>query len=715
MSTILITPSNTLAKMRFQEPFVSEGLNKKLNGIIPNGIVRGGDLVTNTAALQVRIDADPNTGDSVYSYIDANGHQLTFRQVGAIVLDLAPVASTSVYIAAFIQYTTSTATVVQWRAYTLAELTTAPVAEAPEVIVVGRVDVPAGGPIVASEITPELRRDAWANIAKSTSPWVQVVENGHWDMAEETTISGSALSHVVSWSNTLLLGASYTWRIVTTAPLSGAHELEILGDGGSDEVQTFFGDRQVGVRPGELIRVRFSIRGSVWGGIGASGVQGVRLTFYDKNKQVLSTQDVTDSTLSGTFAYTLVDDIVEVPASAAFMCYAMRLDTDALTPSGSIFFDEIRVWKQSSQVLEEDTRQRLGFDTGVAGAAHLTPVATLGATIDDVINETRRVLNGGVTGGIANVVAAIMGETANGFDFNATKMGIKVQRQIKELGASLLGTEADALLARIAANYAPTATGEYTLMWEMPIDSGSAETIRLYASEAGLSGAGVGAAITVTVNASWNGSVWNRDVAAVASCRFDVSNDRASFRFRAGTETDGWGDNLVGWNQELEMILQPPILFGGGVDVVTDGRFRYSGGSSIYNNPSSTKTLAGAIVFDSIASNVLYANSVSKCWASIRSDGSGSGTGGVAIDDGMNIDSVSITAGGDLSVSFAITMGNADYVVLVTGQDGNLITGVSFNETTSGFDLDIRTIVNASDVNLTISIANFCFAVFGRN
>jgi len=107
MSTDLSNPSNTLAKVRWHEQYVSEGINKKLNGVIPSGVVRGGRLVASLVNMTVTIQADPDTNDSIYSHIDANGHQVTFRQIGDVSLDLTAVASTTVFICLHVDYVIS--------------------------------------------------------------------------------------------------------------------------------------------------------------------------------------------------------------------------------------------------------------------------------------------------------------------------------------------------------------------------------------------------------------------------------------------------------------------------------------------------------------------------------------------------------------------------------------------------------------------------------
>jgi hypothetical protein len=671
-------PSANLVSMRLNEPYTSRANNKKLHGLMPGGVVRGGKLITAASGLLVTLEADADFGDSVYSYVDGDGNHLTFRQVGNVNIDLTPVASSTIYIASFIDYTISNPTTVEWRAYTLAELVTAPVAEAGEVIVLGRVVVPGAGPIAASAITPALRRVAWENISAGVTPWIQLVENGQWELAEETTVSLASADHIVAWQNSNLFAANYTWRIVTTAPLVGARELEILGDGASTEVQSMFGETQPIVRPGELIRVRFYIRGAVWGGIGASGFQGIQLNFYDSDKQIINTQIVSDPTLSGTFAYTLIDGIVEVPASAAFMCYAIRVDTDGATPSGSIFFDDIRVWKQSAQVLAESTRENMGFRTGVTGAAHIVPPFTLAADMDEAIEETLRIISQGATGGsVVSVLAKIMGTAGNSFDVNATKMGVQIQRRIKDLGSDLLSTSAETDTTRIEIPIGASGVTTRTLIWETKGTAHGNIKHRMYLTS---SVPGENESIEFTVNCFFNESTgeWDADQKGTGTLnsaqkimltrrglKFFNKSDTSAVWFQSGWDGDGTNGvsiDINSWQTRLD--INDGLIF-----------FDNTGSSGDGNPAHATSPGLG---------NVIYPKSIVKAWAQIETD-----TGGPFVIDGYNISEALMSyVGNRVQARFHVNMSDGDYAAVVSAESGSETITVTSNLATTGFQIE---------------------------
>lgn len=702
MSTTLSSPANTSVKMRFQEPYVSEGLNKKLHGLLPAGIVRGGKLVTGGLGFLVTIQADPDKGDSVYAYVDGDNNHLTFRQAGDVNLDLTALASSVVYIAAYIDYTISNPTSIEWRAYSEAELFGgSPVAEAGEVVVLGAVNVPASGPIPSGNIAPLRRMDAWADVSPGLVPWKQVVKNGHFEQAKPGAIPTAGA--IYGWEDQLVSGNVHLPEVATTAPLSGPHELRLQGASSAVNL-VLYGSQNPAVKAGDFVRASIYARGSSFAGVSA-GDYGLVIEWYTEDRVYISA-DYVNITDTGTFAYTQYDEVFEAPATAASFKYAIAYLPSGDTPTGDIFIDSVRVWVQTSAPLENDIADRDVYSFENFSSMILAPRLASGG-VAGAVDDSVKIRHGG-TSGSPSIVSLLLERlgSGGGLDLDGVEMGITLQRIIKDLGGALLGSAADALTPRIASDYAPVATTKYTLMWEMPVESGSAETIRIYASETGMA---TSAGLIITVNAAWDGLVWNRDVAAGDAFRFEINGDRASFRFRDGGESDGWGDGTGLWNQGLS--IHYTSSFGGGLSIETDGRFRYSGGVGSFNRPTSTKTFAGSISSEATSGRVLYSNSVAKAYGVVQTDGAGA----VQLDDGMNISAITIDGSGNLAITMGTALASANYVVHVTGQNGNLLTGVSLNETISSFDLDIKQINAAADVDLSIAVAHFCFTVFGRN
>lgn len=97
MATFLTNPLPASdAKIRFMEPYVSNGLNRRTVGIIPEGVYRGFDV--SAVGTTVTIAADITTMDSVAvcetfdEALAPNQFQLTVRHEGDIVLDFSGLA-----------------------------------------------------------------------------------------------------------------------------------------------------------------------------------------------------------------------------------------------------------------------------------------------------------------------------------------------------------------------------------------------------------------------------------------------------------------------------------------------------------------------------------------------------------------------------------------------------------------------------------------------
>lgn len=89
-------------QVRFKEPYVSKGLNRKSEGVIPAGVFRG--FTPSVVALQLTLAADVGTGDSVVvaesinASLTGNFYNTTVRHVGDVVLDLTGVPNGTYFV-----------------------------------------------------------------------------------------------------------------------------------------------------------------------------------------------------------------------------------------------------------------------------------------------------------------------------------------------------------------------------------------------------------------------------------------------------------------------------------------------------------------------------------------------------------------------------------------------------------------------------------------
>lgn len=520
MSTTLASPSSNLAKIRWEEQYVSDGLNKKLNGIVPAGIVRGGTIVTAASGLNVEIQPDSNTGDSVYSYVDSNGAQLTFRQVGVVTLDLAAVASTVVYICLYIDYVVSSATTVEWRTYTAAELSAAP--EEPYLVILNEVDVPAAGPIPAANITPTRRREAWTDVSLQMREGRQVVKDGDFGTYGQSGGSAITATHDMPFWDTASVN-TFNWSVEAIDPHIGDYHLKVDGPSltGIDYLRSL---EMIRCRPGSFFHVFYAVKGINMISVGANGEYGVRLFFYDEDQQYISGSDisVTDNTLTGTFGWTDVKDVVEVPSGASFFRYAVYINTDGVSFGAStvLYFDAVRVFVQADRAIDGHEPGTAQDEAGQFAAMDIVPRVGDFSDLEERSDKTVRTKQTSIVGSILQLLQ----KSGAGNAFLKTLE----EGAIKLTNTSSAGAEEPRIEAEV-----PLALN-YSLIWKSGDPGGSGVIVRVYHGP----GSGTFDGFVITTNAYWDGT-WNRD-ASGDSMMLEVAQSDISFRYHDSFAAATW-------------------------------------------------------------------------------------------------------------------------------------------------------------------------------
>lgn len=716
MPETLSTPSNTQVKARLLEPYASEGLNKKLMGMVPPGIIRGGRLEASVAPMTVTLQPDPNTGDSVYSYIDANGVQLTFRQVGAINLNLnvGTLPGKTMVIGAQIDYTVSTPTVVRWRAYSIPEITTVPVPEAPYLVIVGQVVIPATGVIPPANVTPLYRRDAWTGISKGVREWENVVYNGSFELAQINTSFAPGIDGCPGFETGGLAGTPFDFSVVRTAPYEGNQHMKITGSGASGS-KIMPGLNIVRVREDRLVHVIFALRGVVWGGVGGNGFQGVSLAWYDVDSQALSYTHITDNTLSGTFAWTEIDKIVAVPSGAAWMSYFINIDDDSAAPTGDLYLDVIRVFVESDDKAS-DVGENGWKRERVIGVKQLNIVPWGPYTdLEDYIRNTLRLFQSGSSSPLQYWLQHALGDQA--WDLVLKDGGIKVERWIQDLGEALLGSAANAAIPRMKGNLR-AGTSQYTCVMEWNPPTAGFPPLRVFVCEAS-SMFQLKTVIGLAVNQDWTGTQWSRDDASLSSVFMGIGGGFGSTAFtpalkvhvRKASDASPWADGAA-----LETFS---VLFNENTVVPEDG-FRVQGpdmqlrffDNAEYSNLAKTANPPGI--------NTLYSISIIRAWAHMT-------TTAVApdVNDSFNVDEVGCSyVGQDLQVDFFEPISDApvpgsyaQYCVvpsIVGGGAGTNILLSPFDLQITGFKIRAFTADTGVQIDLTSVSVDLCFSVWGR-
>lgn len=405
METLASVPSS-LIKMRWREPYVSEGLNRKINALLPHGVVRGGRLVTGGAGFNVTISDDAVTGDSVYAYTNSDGIQVTVREVGDRTLDLTAAAGSTRYIALYVDYTIGATTTAEFRAYTEAELFGGgPVPEAAFVVILGKVDVPGVGPIPGLQVTPNKRRVAWQNKSIGVRDWTQIVQNPGFE-SYDTNLDPltEANQELPGWQIDVTGAPVVT---VDGTPRSGVRALKIVGAGAPASVQ-LFQLKAVPVVEGRYLKCSLWAKGTVW----VADDFGFEIQFLNSDLSVTS-PDAVASVATGTFAYTEVENVIEVPASArwAVVSFVTRA---AVAMSGTLEVDDIRVWTEVSGAADDDQATELYSAARLSELDIVLP--TLAGTMEDHIDGAVRILHGGLSGGVAGDAGLVIRRRDNKLD-----------------------------------------------------------------------------------------------------------------------------------------------------------------------------------------------------------------------------------------------------------------------------------------------------------
>jgi len=175
-----VTDGSSTVRMRWREPYVTEGINRKFLGSVPRGIYRGFRLTTDAAAMTVKVLSDSTDSDHLAVYESTSGYSTTVRRTGGdFTVSLAAYPSTVVYLAIYTVYSTATTTASVLRIYTEAEYLVA--GEKPDLVVLGRVSVPAAGVIADTSITTVDRVEPWREVAPGAVNWVPLVRGGRMD------------------------------------------------------------------------------------------------------------------------------------------------------------------------------------------------------------------------------------------------------------------------------------------------------------------------------------------------------------------------------------------------------------------------------------------------------------------------------------------------------------------------------------------------------
>jgi len=496
MTTDLTSFADSEFNMRYKEPFVTGGLNKKFAGVIPRGLYRGFRIEVDPGAgdRTVQITEDATYADHVALYLTGTGYSLTLRRTtGDFLLSLSAYTSQTVIIAIYANYAVGATTTALVRAYTEAEYNGA--AEKDELLVLGSVAVPASGtPVADSMITGGLRTFPWKEIAEGAIPWVPLHRNAGFEWADEVGAPyAQAAAYWRTWASSGgALGPS------STDPHSGDKCMELSYVAGTASFQLYQPDMSIPVEEGQRIRIRL-FKKMVQAATG--GTINIAVDYVDKDGTNVTGSIISVDT-SVDASYEEIDETVRVPAGLDITHFTsagvVGNSPTFAAPGAAVRFDDFQVWVETTALDQDIGRDYKGdiISTGVRVRGVSTEWNDSGEQplIHAPSSATLRVER-----------------TDQKSSASLSPVSLELLGQLKNLGGNLLNSAAQMHTPRIETEISEGTTN-YTLLWEIKDPSPTATVpIRLYAQS------NVQGSLVVTYNAVWGGSSWSQDDASETS------------------------------------------------------------------------------------------------------------------------------------------------------------------------------------------------------
>jgi hypothetical protein len=355
--------SNSATKVRWREPYASEGLNRKTAVVIPPGVYRG--LVLGVSASNLSVDLVPDlvVGDHVAVHESTTGFSLTYIDdtSGTITLPLTAFASNDVVVICLVvNYTTGSATTGEFRGYELSEYDALSATVRNSLVVLGTVLRPAAGIIPAVNITHDRRKLPFLNRTDESTPWNPLIRNGGFELSA-TSNDGNYASPFWRTGTT---NVNFAFRAVTTEAKSGAKSLEMYSSAAGTVTGQVVQEHQIQVTPGRYIMSRLYKK--VLQAATGSPVGRIRFTFVTTsggsvNEDMVFAVDAVDA------SFIEVTGVIKVPSNAAVLSLIEYTVGGTYAASGpKIRIDDVQAWLQVDGAQWLDVVQSANAEVGAS-------------------------------------------------------------------------------------------------------------------------------------------------------------------------------------------------------------------------------------------------------------------------------------------------------------------------------------------------------------
>lgn len=354
-------------KVRWQEPYVTSGLNQKTLGQQAKGVFAGFTVVPGpTGTLKVLLQVDPTLGFSGANVLDVTTSKycVTVIQSSTVTVDLASVANGTVYLALDAQYQIGAASGAQVKVVDAAEL-----AINSNLVLLAKVNVPAIPDILTSHINMGYRLSAGDSITPESRPSLNLLLNGSF---ERDSVGLAPASWALS-----VLGA-FVQVVASGVARTGVNCLQLIGySAPSGDVAS----SSIVVTPGRSYRAGGWFR-SIGGGITGAGVGlQLRVAWYNALGVLISTTDIEAPFKSAVTVYEERKSVVTAPTGATTAKIVINIDGCL----GTAFFDD---GEFSSRTLESSSDMAASYAGGPAWADSTpNPETTVEAQLDKIISD----------------------------------------------------------------------------------------------------------------------------------------------------------------------------------------------------------------------------------------------------------------------------------------------------------------------------------------
>lgn len=392
-------------QMRWQEQYVTAGLNTKNIAVQPKGVLMGFRIVPNSGYV-VTVQVDPVYNMSVANVLETTGglYSVSLVQNANINIDLTAQANTTVYVVLDVQYIIGTNTQAQVKVVDVAELSSNL-----DLIVLAKIAVPNVGPVTTTNINMGYRQAAGDLAPEEAFQKLNLVSNSGF----ESDIPGNAPG---AWTNS----GFDTCVVDGTISRSGTNSLKLIKTvAGTPFVQSAL----VGATPGRRYKVGAWIRSATGDPITSGNGAKVQVVWFDSTGTLIGTAVTAETALSGG-GTTFTSKLGELIAPATAATAALRIFFDGC--SGTLYVDDA----QFITYFNEALIQSLNFLGGPSWFDGTTNPAT---SINDQFKKIISDLAG--TGGAAKVGFAGSGVWADGSTNPSTSIENQLDKIVLDLSA----------------------------------------------------------------------------------------------------------------------------------------------------------------------------------------------------------------------------------------------------------------------------------------